>query len=403
MIAMALCASPQLLIADEPTTALDVTVQQAILELIKELARELGVAIIFISHDLAVVRRIANRVLIMRTGKVVEHGPVESVFKHPKAAYTKGLLACHPPLDKRVKRLATVSDFTDKEDIDHQAFLASLTEPEGDWQKRQDKLAEASVILQMKAIQVWYTKNRNWLGKAKEQLKAVDGVSFNLKEGECLGIVGESGSGKTTLGKSILGLVELEGGGIVYRNQDITRLSAVDFRKVQPKLQMVFQDPFNSLNPKLKIDQLLREPLQVHRSELSKKEQDEHILDILHQVGLDETVLHRYPKAFSGGQRQRIGIARALLLQPEVLICDESVSALDVSVQAQVLNLIKSLQRKYGFSLVFISHDLSVIKFIADRILVMKEGKVVELAETEMLFASPKAAYTKELIGAILT
>lgn len=403
MIAMALCTSPKLLIADEPTTALDVTVQYAILKLINELVDELGIAVIFISHDLAVVRRIAKRVIIMRKGEMVESGLVKDVFKNPKHTYTKGLLACHPPLNKRLKRLATVKDFTARDESEHDAFLAGLVEPVKDLKERHGFLADAPAILVLDAIDVTYVKSRNWLGGVTEQLKAVNKISFSLKRGECLGVVGESGSGKTTLGKSILRLVNIENGSIFFDNKDITNLPRADFRRIQPKLQMVFQDPFNSLNPKLKIGDLLREPLLVHYSNLTKAEQDARMLDVIKQVGLDESVLSRYPKAFSGGQRQRIGIARALLLEPEVLICDESVSALDVSVQAQVLNLIKSLQRKYGFSLIFISHDLSVIKFIADRILVMKEGEMIELAETETLFSDPKEEYTKQLIGAILT
>jgi len=401
MIAMALCAEPQLLIADEPTTALDVTVQHVILELIRDLQQEMGIAIIFISHDLAVIRSIAERVIVMQQGKCVEAGRVATVFAAPQHPYTKGLLACRPDLSRRLKRLATVSDFLAHPAQDTGQMLDKLAETAADMAQRKRVLAEAKTLLNVEKLQVWYPGQTNWLGRVKNWVKAVEEVSFSLKAGERLGIVGESGSGKTTLGKAILRLVDLHGGRISFAGQEVSALAGAELRALRPRMQLVFQDPFSSLNPKLTIGQMLLEPLKVHRPELSIHEQNERVRQVLAQVGLAADTLPRYAREFSGGQRQRIGLARALLLQPELLICDESVSALDVSVQAQVLNLIKDLQEAYQFSLIFISHDLSVIKFIADRVLVMKEGRVVEAGDTEVIFSSPQEAYTQNLLAAI--
>jgi peptide/nickel transport system ATP-binding protein len=361
----------------------------------------MGIAIIFISHDLAVIRSIAERVIVMQNGKCVEEGKVATVFAAPQHPYTKGLLACRPDLNRRLKRLATVSDFLAHPDQDPAQMLDGLAETAAELAQRGLVLAAANNLLKVEEMQVWYPGQTNWLGRVKSWVKAVEEVSFSLKAGERLGIVGESGSGKTTLGKAILRLVDLHGGRISFAGQEVSALAGAELRALRPRMQMVFQDPFSSLNPKLTIGQMLLEPLQVHRRELSEFQQAERVRQVLAQVGLAEDTLVRYAREFSGGQRQRIGLARALLLQPELLICDESVSALDVSVQAQVLNLIKDLQEQYQFSLIFISHDLSVIKFIADRVLVMKEGRVVEAGDTETIFSAPQEAYTQSLLAAI--
>lgn len=402
MIAMALCTEPALLIADEPTTALDVTVQRAVLNLIKKLRTELGIAILFISHDLGVIREVTDRVIVMQEGAKVEEGTVRQIFTKPAHPYTRGLLSCRPQTTQSLKRLPTVSDFLERTTAELPAFWQSLQLDVAEKQARKEQLAQAEPILRVEQLQVWYSNGKNWLGQTNSYVKAVDGVSMALWAGECLGIVGESGSGKTTLGKAILRLLPLKSGKIDFDGQTISDLTEGDLRPLRPNLQMVFQDPFSSLNPKFTIAQLLREPLLIHYPEQTEATHLARILEVLRQVDLGESVLSRYPKAFSGGQRQRIGLARALLLRPQVLVCDESVSALDVSVQAQVLNLIKDLQAAYQFSLLFISHDLGVVRFIADRVLVMQKGKVVEVADTDELFRAPQEAYTKELLAAVL-
>ena len=400
MIAMALCSGPELLIADEPTTALDVTIQKEILSLIKGLQAELGIAILFISHDLGVIREVTDEVLVMWKGQVVEQGKVSEVLDNPQHPYTRGLVACRPSVSANRRRLPTVPDFLERSEEEITSFLASLaTEEKAD---KGEKIKESPLVLSAEHLHVRYPKRKNWLGQIKEYHQAVQDISFQLRQGECLGVVGESGSGKTTLGKSLVRLVELQSGSIHYGSTPLHELSERDFRPLRPKLQMVFQDPFSSLNPKLRIRELLLEPLQLHAAHLDKSEREARVLEVLEQVNLDATVLERYPKAFSGGQRQRIGIARALLFEPEILICDESVSALDVSVQAQVLNLLKDLQDQYAFSMLFISHDLGVIRFIADRVLVMQEGQMIEQGSAEQIFQEPKQRYTQQLLAAVL-
>lgn len=398
MIAMALCAEPQLLIADEPTTALDVTVQYHILELLRELRTDMGIAVLFISHDLAVVRHICERVVVMQQGRVVETGPIATVFDAPQHPYTRGLLACRPSVIQRQLRLPTVADFLK----DEAGTVATQWESEAARQARLQQLASQPIVLSADGLHVSYATQRNFWGQSTQSVNALDDVSVTLRKGECLGVVGESGSGKTTLGKALLRLVPLQSGTIQFDGQELTTLADVALRQLRPRLQMVFQDPFSTLNPKLRIRQILREPLQVHQPVLSALAVEELVVAILTKVGLDATVLERLPKDFSGGQRQRIGLARALLLRPDVLICDESVSALDVSVQAQVLNLIKDLQAEFGFSLIFISHDMAVIRFIADRVVVMNGGRIAEAAETERLFQNPQSDYTKSLMASVL-
>lgn len=398
MIAMALCAEPQLLIADEPTTALDVIVQYHILELLRELRADMGIAVLFISHDLAVVRHICERVVVMQQGRVVEAGPIATVFGAPQHPYTRGLLACRPSVQRRQQRLPTVADFVQ----DETGTVATQWESEAERQARLRQLASQPIVLSAEGLHVRYATQRNFWGQPTQSVNALDDVSITLRKGECLGVVGESGSGKTTLGKALLRLVALQSGTIQFNGQELTTLADAALRQLRPRLQMVFQDPFSTLNPKLRIGQILREPLAVHQPTLSASEVEALVVAMLVKVGLDAAVLERLPKDFSGGQRQRIGLARALLLRPEVLICDESVSALDVSVQAQVLNLIKDLQVELGFSLLFISHDMAVIRFIADRIIVMNGGRITEAAEAETLFQTPKSAYTKSLLSSVL-
>lgn len=402
MIAMALCNEPELLIADEPTTALDVTVQRAILDLLKSIQAETGIAIIFISHDLGVVKEMADRVMVMQSGRVVEQGLVQQIFANPQSPYTKGLLACRPTIDQRLERLPTIQDFDQNPPPSVSTLREQLLEAPTAYRERQEVLKTAPVILRAEDVVVRFPKTRNWLGLPKTYLHAVDKVSIELRQGECLGIVGESGSGKTTLGRALLRLVEADAGSIWYDNRDIRLLTSAQMQGLRPQLQMVFQDPFNSLNPAMTVQAMLEEPLWVFAPEHDKASRQSLLEDTLHRVGLDASVLPRYAKAFSGGQRQRISIARALLMQPRVLICDESVSALDVSVQAQVLNLIKELQATYGFSLLFITHDLGVVKHIADRIIVMQHGKIVEEGATEALFQSPQESYTQHLLKAVL-
>ncbi len=401
MIAMALCGQPDLLICDEPTTALDVTVQYAILDLLMQLRKETAVSIVFISHDLAVIRQITDRVLIMQKGNKVEEGRVAAVFETPQNRYTQGLLACRPPLNVRLSRLPVIEKFID-DTISTATYLEKLKEKTGEYQQRQEQLSQSAVLLEVNNLHVRFPKEKSWYGKTIAYVNAVDGVSLRLRKGESLGLVGESGSGKTTLGKAILRLVKAQKGRVQFLGQNTLSLEEEDLRILRPKMQMVFQDPYSSLNPKMRIDEMLLEPLNIHQKHLTKDEKWQRLLVIIKKVGLTEESLSRHASEFSGGQRQRIGLARALLLQPELLICDESVSALDVSVQAQVLNLIKDLKEAYQFSLIFITHDLSVVKFIADTICVMKNGVIVERNDTESLFAAPQQEYTKKLLGSIL-
>lgn len=402
MIAMALCTGPELLIADEPTTALDVTVQKGILELIQQLQAELNIAVLFISHDLGVIREITDQVLVMWQGKVVESGTVQSILDDPQHPYTRGLVACRPGIAGTRRRLPTVADFLERPEAEMSGFLATLEQSVTEQKKRREHLDTAPVCLEVNKLHVQYPKQKNWFGQVTAYHQAVADVSLVLKKGECLGVVGESGSGKTTLGKAIVRLVSIQQGQVFYQGKEISQLPESHFRAYRPKIQMVFQDPFSSLNPKLRIRDLLLEPLQVHAPHLGKSERKARVQEVLGQVDLDDSILDRFPKAFSGGQRQRIGIARALLFEPDLLICDESVSALDVSVQAQVLNLLKDLQEQYQFSLLFISHDLGVIRFIADRVLVMQEGRVVEQGDAEQIFNDPQQAYTQQLLEAVL-
>ncbi|MEN0047571.1 MAG: ABC transporter ATP-binding protein [Bacteroidota bacterium] len=388
MIAMAMCCEPDLLIADEPTTALDVQVQKAVLDLLKSLQEERNMSILFISHDLGVVADLADQVVVMRYGAIVEAGEVKQIFENPQHPYTKGLLACRPPLDRKLDRLPTIQDFEDENIEKVKVSDNQLVERESTEQ----------VIWQVKQLSTWFPNEKNILGRAKSYVKAVDEVSFDIQKGETLALVGESGSGKTTLGRSILRLVEPQSGELNFEGQNLMELSAKELRKLRQRIQIIFQNPYAALNPRKPIGYAIIEPMKVHGIPYSR----EKIVELLEKVGLRADHFTRYPHEFSGGQRQRVCIARALALNPKFIVCDECVSALDVSVQAQILNLLKDLQEEFNLSYLFITHDLSVVRFIGDRILVMKSGRIVERGKAEEIFENPKEVYTKELLEAVL-
>ena len=395
MIAMALICRPELIIADEPTTALDVTVQKTILELLRELQQRHNLSIIFITHDLGVVAQIADDVMVMYRGHVVEQGRAERVLFHPQHPYTQGLLACRPPRDSRPRRLPTVADFMEGHGAVSQQTAAAPLASEIDADDARQ------VLLSVRNLDVTYTTERNLWGRPRRQFRAVKGMSFDVYRGETLGLVGESGCGKTTLGRAILQLVEHSSGSIVYDGKRLDDLSTSELRGLRTRMQIIFQDPYSSLNPRMTVGQTLMEPLQNYRRFNNQQERRRHVLDLMERVGLEPSWFDRYPHEFSGGQRQRICIARALVLEPELVICDESVSALDVSVQAQVLNLLNELKETFHYTYIFISHDLSVVHFLSDRILVMRDGELVEMGDSDGLFHHPKEAYTKQLIDAI--
>ncbi|MGN7823020.1 ABC transporter ATP-binding protein [Chitinophaga sp. 22536] len=409
MIAMAISCEPRLLIADEPTTALDVTVQKAILELLKELQQQMDMSVLFITHDLGVVAELAERVVVMYKGNIVEEGPVQQVFLQPQHPYTKGLLACRPPLDKRLSRLPVTRDFmeTDAEGrIQEKAgaiaeVVNRLIVSDSALKARQALLAGSPPLLEVHGLQTWFPVKKSITGKVLQWYKAVDDVSFTVVSGETLGLVGESGCGKTTLGRSLLRLIEPTGGSIVYKGQDLRSLSPAGMRALRKDMQLIFQDPYASLNPRKSIGAAILEPMQVHGLYGSERTQKEKVLELLEKVNLLPEHFNRYPHEFSGGQRQRVVIARALAVDPSFIICDESVAALDVSVQAQVLNLLIRLREEFGFSCIFISHDLSVVRFISDRMMVMQKGKIVETGPADEVYGHPQHPYTQQLIAAI--
>lgn len=393
MIAMAIACKPQILIADEPTTALDVTVQKEIILLLKEIQQENQMSIIFISHDLALVSEIANRVLVMYKGEIVEQGTVETIFNNPKHIYTKALINSRPTLDTRLVRLPTIQDF-----LQENVSTEIVTSAEREAFHKQ--LYSKEPLLEVKNVEKEYLSSAGIFGK-KSSFKAVNDVSFKLYEGETLGLVGESGCGKSTLGNAILQLDKATAGTILYRGQDITKLEGSELRKLRLEIQIIFQDPYSSLNPRIPVGQAIMEPMQVHKLYASDKECKAKTIEILERVGLGEEHFNRYPHEFSGGQRQRIGIARTIALQPKLIVCDESVSALDISVQAQVLNLLNELKENLGFTYIFISHDLAVVKYMSDQVLVMNKGKIEEIDDADEIYANPKTDYTKKLIAAI--
>lgn len=395
MIAMAMSCQPAILIADEPTTALDVTVQKAILDLMRELKEASGLSMLFISHDLGVIAEICDRVIVMYQGRVVETGPVSQILNAPQHPYTRGLVACRPSLKHKLHRMPTVADFLSDNDFEARVVTDTAI------QKRSAELFTQSPVLQVENLVVRYPAEKNWLGRPLKWLNAVNQVSFDVYPGETFGLAGESGCGKTTLGRSIARLTEARSGKVIYKGVDLQALDERDFRPYRREIQVVFQAPYSSLNPRMTIGEAITEPMQVHRLHDSHAARRDKAVDLLETVGLEADHLRRYPHEFSGGQRQRICLARALSLEPKFLICDEVVSALDVSVQATVLNLLMDLQEKLGLTYLFISHDLSVIKQMCDRLLIMNAGEVEALGTPEEIFLNPEKEYVKRLVEAI--
>lgn len=397
MIAMAMSCQPDLLICDEPTTALDVTVQKTILELLKELQQSHNMGIIFITHDLAVVAQVADKAIVMYKGEIVDQGPVKQLFTNPGHPYTKALLACRPALHPKGSPLPVVSDFLDSDGnekpnnphVGKSNLPASIA------------LAAKEPLLQVRDLSIQFPVKKNWLGKPTQFINAVDQISFDVLTGETLGLVGESGCGKTTLGRALLGLLPASSGKILYQGRELSSINKSEWGELRKEVQIVFQDPYSSLNPRLTIGEAIAEPLMVHGIEPTLKARRERVHSLLEKVGLSVQHYQRYPHEFSGGQRQRIVIARALALEPSFVVCDESVSALDVSVQAQILNLLNDLKKELGFTVVFISHDLSVVKYISDRILVMNKGRLEEIGEASSIYTHPQKAYTQQLLAAL--
>ncbi len=431
MIAIALSCNPRLLIADEPTTALDVTIQSQILELLRRLRDERGMSILFISHDLGVIGEIADRVAVMYRGKIVENAPVAELFENPQHPYTKGLLACRPKLASNVRRLRTVSDYMEVQSLPDAAIriiertpsdaaeidageqapllhprvvLEQLNRlPAGAASSGRARFVppETRPILEVADLKVHFPIRAGLFRGTTGFVKAVDGITFDVYRGQTLGLVGESGCGKTTTGRAILRLVEPTSGTVRFDGLALSDLKGAALRRMRRRIQIIFQDPYSSLNPRMTVEAMLAEPMRAHRLARSRRERLDKVVALLEDVGLESTHLRRYPHEFSGGQRQRLGIARALAAEPEFIICDESVSALDVSVQAQVLNLLKDLQRERRLTYIFISHDLSVVKFMSDMMAVMNEGRIVEFGPSDDVYANPRDAYTRRLIAAI--
>ncbi|MEX2350085.1 MAG: ABC transporter ATP-binding protein [Flavobacteriaceae bacterium] len=393
MIAMAIACKPKILIADEPTTALDVTVQKEIISLLKELQKETGMSILFISHDLALVSDIADRILVMYQGEIVEQGEVHTIFNSPQNKYTKALISSRPSMNERLEKLPTIKDFLG-DNPPSKAITANSRA------SKHKIIYSNPPLLEVINLEKEYYSNSGFF-RTKKVVKAVNDVSFQVFEGETLGLVGESGCGKSTLGKAILQLDKATRGTIKFRGKDITALSENDFRRFRKEIQIIFQDPYSSLHPRMLIGEAILEPMRVHNLHQNDKTRKEKVKQLLGQVGLDESFYYRYPHQLSGGQRQRVGIARTVALEPKLIICDESVSALDISVQAQVLNMLNELKEKFGFTYIFISHDLAVVKYMADQLLVMNAGKIEEIGEADEIYANPMKAYTKKLIDAI--
>lgn len=397
MIAMAIACKPKLLIADEPTTALDVTIQKQILELLESLRKKHHMSMLFITHDLALVGEIADQVIVMRHGQIREQGWVKDVLEHPQDIYTRALLHCRPQLSKRPMRLPMISDFMQQKGDD---YIETHTLDVDQLQQRTRGLTgQEEIILDVRDLKKSFFSRKGLFGK--DEFQAVKGVTFQLAKGKTLGLVGESGSGKTTIGLLLMRLQEATGGKALFQGRDLLSMTEKEFAQYQRKIQIIFQNPYASLNPRFTVGQILMEPMQVHGIGADDIERKQMALDLLERVSLPAQAFYRYPHEFSGGQRQRIAIARCLTLKPEILICDESVSALDVSVQAQVLNLLQDLQDEFGLSYIFISHDLSVVKYISDQIMVLNHGDLVEIANSDDLYQSPQHDYTKRLLSAI--
>ena len=414
MIAMAMSCNPSLLIADEPTTALDVTVQKTILQLIKELQQQTGMGVIFITHDLGLVADIADKVLVMYKGEIIEQGKTKNVLLHPQQPYTKALMACRPAMHQRGERLPVVSDFFSVSSLSPDLKFNAISQEERvaekiippsagnlQMQKILTKKDSLEIILKVENLKIYYPGKKTIFGKTPQPFKAIDNVSFIVTKGETIGLVGESGCGKTTLGRAILQLIPITSGNIILNGKNLAALSKKDLKPVRKNLQIVFQDPYGSLNPRVMIGNAIMEPMKVHGILATANQRKEKVIELLEKVNLSADYFNRYPHQFSGGQRQRICIARALALNPSFLIFDESVSALDVSVQAQVLNLLNDLKKTFGFTSIFISHDLSVIRYLSDRILVINKGKIVEEGPADKVYFTPENDYTKKLIDAI--
>ncbi|MBR1769788.1 MAG: ABC transporter ATP-binding protein [Bacteroidales bacterium] len=394
MIAMALSCKPELLIADEPTTALDVTVQKSILSLISSLQKKYGMSVIFISHDLGLVNSIADNVIVIYQGRIIEQGKCNAVFTNPKQAYTKGLIASRPPMDYKPERLLSVKDF-----LSGEKPVVKIISHEQTLEERKLIYSQAP-LLEVKNLEIEYTLKRNIFSAVTKSFKAVSNVSFNVYKGETLGLVGESGCGKTSLGKAVVQLIKQNSGDVIFKGRSLSSLPSKEKYETKKQIQIIFQDPYSSLNPRKTIGRTIEEPMEVYRL-FNKSERRDKSLELLSKVGLNEDFYFRYPHELSGGQRQRVGIARALSLEPELIVCDESVSALDVSVQAQVLNLLNDLKKDYGFAYIFISHDLGVVKYMSDRIIVMQKGQIAEENYPEEIYNNPQEEYTKKLISSI--
>jgi peptide/nickel transport system ATP-binding protein len=393
MIAMAIACKPKLLIADEPTTALDVTVQKEIIALLKELQKETKMSLLFISHDLNLISEIAERVVVMYQGKIVENDVVDHVFNSPKEKYTQALLESRPKMDIRLHRLPTISSVQGEKD--KMRIVSPMQRA-----IKHKKIYTRAPLLEIRNVKKEFYSNTSLFGK-KNVVKAVDDVSFKVFEGETLGLVGESGCGKSTLGKVILQLQKATSGSIYYKGQEISRLSKSQMRKLRKDIQLIFQDPYSSLNPRITIGEAIIEPMIVHNIGTSSRNRKNRVLELLEKVGLEKEYYFRYPHELSGGQRQRVGIARTIVLEPKLVICDESVSALDISIQAQVLNLLNDLKDDFNFTYIFISHDLAVVKYMADQLMVMKEGKIEEIGDADEIYANPAKDYTRILIDSI--
>ncbi len=409
MIAMAMSCNPGILVADEPTTALDVTVQKTILDLMFDLKTRINSSIIFITHDLGVIAEVADRVIVMYKGRIVEQGSVLDIFSNPQHPYTKGLLACRPPLGKRLSKLPVIADFMEEKPdgtlVEKAHSIAelidSVTVSPVQTAARLEGLQQKQPMLKVRNLKTWFPSQRNIFGKPQAWVKAVDDVSFDVYPGETLGLVGESGCGKTTLGRTIIRLVDPIDGQLELEGVDLMRITKRELTEMRRNMQIIFQDPYSSLNPRLTIGNAIMEPLNVHKLLGTEKARKERVMELLERVGLLPQHFNRYPHEFSGGQRQRICIARALALNPRFIICDESVSALDVSVQAQVLNLLIELRKDFEFTYIFISHDLSVVKFMSDRMVVMNQGRIEEMGPADEIYNNPQQAYTRKLIDAI--
>ena len=404
MIAMAMSCNPDLLIADEPTTALDVTVQKTILQLIKELQVKQNMSVIYITHDLGLVAEIADKVIVMYKGSVVEAGPIKNIFLNPQHPYTKALLSCRPTASSKGKRLPVISDFLSEVSGNGYQVSGNRNQVSGEENTETGKNEigkSGEPLLKVENLKVYFPVKKNFLGKILREFKAVDDVSFTVNKGETLGLVGESGCGKTTLGRALIRLIAPTSGNILFNGKNIAHIADEQLRKMRKDIQIIFQDPYGSLNPRLTIGQAINEPMKIHEILPTEKQRKEKIMELLQKVDLKPDFFNRYPHEFSGGQRQRICIARALSLDPDFIICDESVSALDVSVQAQVLNLLNELKNELGFTCIFISHDLGVVHYISNRIMVMNKGKIEETGTADEIYYHPQKKYTQQLIASI--